>query len=85
MSMESRSFITFEPLAPNPNTKVWAVVAKDGGAPLGKVKWFGRWRKYSFFAEPDTIFEEHCLRDIANFCQNQTVEHRAEKRGFGVK
>jgi hypothetical protein len=76
MTMEARSFITFEPLRPNPNTKVWGVVAKDGGATLGKVKWFGRWRKYAFFAEADTVFEQVCLRDIANFCETETKRHR---------
>ena len=71
--------------APEPSatgrTQVWVVRAK-GGAPLalGSVKWFGRWRCYAFFPLGDTVFERECLRDIAEFCEARTVEHRAERR-----
>jgi hypothetical protein len=47
-------------------TVIWAVDAKDGSV-LGTVKWFGRWRKYCYFPEPNCVFEQTCLRDIAEF------------------
>jgi len=47
---------------------------------LGQVKWFGRWRKYSFFPVMGAIFEEICLRDIAQFCVDATKEHRQRKK-----
>lgn len=54
------------------------VVAKDGGDPLGEVKWFGRWRKYAFFPERDCVFEQDCLRVIAEFCERHTRELRQQ-------
>ena len=60
-------------------TKVWAVEAKEDGAKLGEVRWFGRWRGYAFFPI-NAIFEHRCLRDIADFVEGQTKEHRSQKR-----
>lgn len=62
--------------SPSGKTKVWSVHAKDGGPPLGSVRWHGAWRRYSFFPEPGTLFEKDCLRDIANFLETQTEAQR---------
>jgi len=60
---------------PKGKTSVWDVVAKAGDF-LGKVKWFGRWRKYSFFPAADCTFEETCLGDIADFLKWATHTHK---------
>jgi hypothetical protein len=66
---------------PPRKTLQWEVrPVADAGNPLGEVRWYGRWRKYCFFAEPSTIYEQDCLRDIAQFCEEKTKEFRAEKR-----
>jgi hypothetical protein len=57
-------------------TTVWDIVTKDGGVVLGSVKWFGRWRKYSFFPKPDTIYEATCLRDIVAFLDGEMIARR---------
>ena len=67
--MSKESFIEFVELPPNPKTKCWRVVAKQNSGVIGSVSWYGPWRKYCFFACPSTVFEENCLRDIANFCE----------------
>ena len=72
-------FITFEPLTPNPATKRWAVMPKDGSSQIGAVSWHGPWRKYCFFPVPSTVFEQVCLRDIADFCERETRLHRSAK------
>lgn len=66
-------------------TKAWDVAPT--GQPtetLGRIKWYGAWRKYCFFPHNGTIssytvFEWQCLRDIAQFCEDQTKSHKAEK------
>lgn len=63
----------------NPKTSVWNVVAKEGGYSIGQIKWFGRWRKYSFFPVPDTIYESDCLHDIADFLAEQTRRWKHKK------
>ena len=46
-------------------TKIFDVAPKEGGNNLGQIRWFSHWRKYSFFPNASTIFEQQCLRDIA--------------------
>ncbi len=48
-------------------TSVYNVTAKEHGEVLGQIKWFGRWRTYSFFPANDTVFERTCLHDVINF------------------
>lgn len=57
-------------------TKVWGVVSKRDAITLGFVQWFARWRCYAFFPRPDMIFSDECLRDLADFCEARTKEHR---------
>lgn len=57
-------------------THIWQVTAKKDNSLLGALKWFSRWRKYAFFPEPDCVFEEVCLGDIAEFLKWATHTHR---------
>lgn len=59
-------------------TKQWRVVNTDEQK-LGIVKWLNRWRKYAFFPETGSAFEEDCMMDIARFVANKTQEHRSKK------
>ncbi len=71
-------YIRFRLWDDQPNKKkthVWQVMAKAGGF-LGQVRWFSRWRKYSFFPAPDCVFEETCLGDIADFIKWATRSHK---------
>jgi hypothetical protein len=63
-------------------TEVWAVWALQGGTYLGEVRWFSRWRKYSFMPARDTVFEQDCLRDLAEFIEAETAKRRKGKRAF---
>lgn len=68
------TYVTMVPVKDTGKTMVWHVLDR-GGAKIGEVKWFGRWRKYAFFPI-DAIFEEVCLREIAGFIQGRTALHR---------
>jgi hypothetical protein len=46
--------------------------------PLGRVYWWSHWRRYIF--EPRGVFDETCLRQIADFLETQTKEHRERRR-----
>ena len=63
-------------------TLIWTVLTKEDDLLLGWVKWFGRWRGYAFFPTPDTptAYEQVCLREIADFVETKTREHRAKKK-----
>ncbi len=63
-----------------PKTKTWYVVNKHDDIQLGWVGWFARWRKYAFFPKIKTVYEEDCLKDIAQFCIDKTVEHKQARK-----
>lgn len=58
-------------------THIFEVRSKTQGSILGTVEWFGRWRRYSFFPNDDTIYDAICLRDIAEFC-DRLMTQRAQ-------
>ena len=64
--------ISFELLDVKSKTLVWNVVTREGGVSLGQIRWFPRWRKYSFFPKSDTVFEPTCLTDITSFLRYAT-------------
>ena len=70
--------ITFDNV-PDTKTKtsIWNVNSKYDGF-LGRIKWFSRWRKYSFFPETDCVFEEVCMREISEFIVERTKEHKGD-------
>jgi len=43
---------------------------------LGEIRWFGRWRQYAFYPEPQTVFEKQCMQDITNFLLNLMQERK---------
>jgi hypothetical protein len=62
--------------SPTGKTHVWSVTSLRGDE-LGMISWFGRWRCYAFNPYSATIFNAGCLRDIASFCERQTLRHRS--------
>ena len=52
-------------------TKVWVVDAIKSNAFLGTVRWHSSWRKYCFFPLGDSMFDPTCLREIAQFIDDQ--------------
>jgi len=67
--------------SPSGKTFCWFVTAIDGGFTVGLIKWYGKWRKYAFFPRENTVFEQVCLRDIADFCDAVTRDHRKRLNG----
>lgn len=58
-------------------TKLWNVgSAFNTGVWVGQVRWYSHWRKYTFYPAPESTFDPACLREIADFCENRTEEHR---------
>ena len=68
-----------------PKTQVYDVSTKDdkgdgdGYHEMGQVRWWGPFRRYSFFPHQGTLFESQCLRDIAAFCDWLMAERKRRK------
>lgn len=74
---EHGTYIDFVDGVPKPKTKVWHVCSREDGLAIGTVQWFGRWRKYSFFPTSGMVFEQTCLREIADFIEKKTKDYRS--------
>lgn len=66
----------FRERSPSGKTNIFDVLTKQGGT-LGEVRWYARWRKYSFFPADGCLFEQTCLREIADFIEATTHIHGA--------
>ncbi len=74
------SYLYFRLEEERTTTKVWTVVNKENGSRLGKISWYGPWRKYAFFTIIDSVFESVCLHDISEFLAEETGKFWKKKR-----
>lgn len=58
-------------------TPRWLITSRFSD--LGMVKWFGRWRRFSFFPTVGSVFDQECLRAIADFCEAKTAQHAVKE------
>ena len=54
-------------------TFVWTVYS-HGGIALGEIKWFGQWRKYSFWPFNYTTWDNNCLNEVVAFMDKAMKE-----------
>ena len=71
-------YIYFEFIENKPRTQVWE--CRDmSHKNLGIIQWRSAWRQYCFFPSDNTLYNNQCLLDIADFI-NQLMEKR---RSYG--
>ena len=58
-------------------TDTWEVWSLDENSHLGTVEWYPPWRKYGFMPEHSTVWDQACLRSIADFIESETEKHKA--------
>lgn len=73
------TYVRFQKMdrSPKRKTDAWLVFSIHDDV-LGTVRFFGRWRCYTFWPEALTIFNHGCLTDIAAFCFQRTEDWRKE-------
>lgn len=76
-------YLTFTEI-PNPGRKtaIVKVTSTSKKIELGTIKWYGKWRQYVFYPEPETLFNAKCLMDITTIVRGlgsrQLQRRRAE-------
>lgn len=74
------SFIKFEEAGTSKSglTRIWNVCNTMSGSPdyFGVIHWHGAWRKYVFECDR-SFYDWDCLRLIADFIEQKTIEHRS--------
>lgn len=69
-------YLYFVEVADSGKTKTWDVLSVSGGYRLGQVKWFGRWRQYTFHPDTETVWNTTCLKDVTAFIEKQMLARR---------
>jgi len=70
-------WISFYLQSETEKTQKYYVVTKEYfPKKLGEIKWFGKWRQYSFFPEPNTVFEKQCMKDIISFIEDLMLKRK---------
>lgn len=59
-------------------TNVFEVWSKYEDCSLGIIKWKANWRKYAFFPYGSSHYEQTCLRDIADFIEEETRKYKKD-------
>ena len=62
-----KKFIEFNLVEQKKKTSIYAVRNIKSQSIIGWIKWYGAWRQYCFFPEPETIYSDGCLKDIIDF------------------
>lgn len=65
--MSANKYIYMKEIAIGTKTRRFEVIGHKTGNVLGDIKWFGRWRQYTFFPHPDTTYNHECLDFIRTF------------------
>lgn len=61
-------YIHYRCLSKSGKTKIYSVISNEHII-LGTIKWKASWRKYAFYPEDNTLYEQDCLRDITVFLE----------------
>lgn len=77
-------FIKFIPMGTSASgkTNIWHVVnliRPEEPDQVGIIRWYGGWRKYVYDSPKDSFYDWECLRLIADFIEQKTVEHRHQR------
>jgi hypothetical protein len=79
--VSANQYLTYQDMTPaDKTTAVVEVIAVRNGALLGTIRWFGRWRKYAFHAEPYCWFDPGCLEEIAANLTRMTETWRERRK-----
>ena len=62
-------------------TQRFVVKNSKSGSLIGWIRWYGPFRSYAYFPCEGTVYEEDCLRDLAECVEGLKKEHRESKKG----
>ena len=73
-------FVT-QPKRKTQKTWIIDVTSRSGGMLLGQIKWYGAWRQYAFYPNPETvtIFNVECMNDIIAVIKEETIKRRLQQ------
>lgn len=76
---KTTKYLMFRLFETKSKTEVYEVLSRNYSFTLGFIKWFGRWRKYCFFPDEDTVFDNKCMDEISRFCIELNEDYKKLK------
>ena len=76
--MKCEYFIVVKTIQENRKTPIYFLVNNNEDC-IGTIKWHGAWRKFCFFPEPDTLWDNKCLNDVQKVINNVTAIYKESK------
>lgn len=78
MSKEYQSYIEIKyvGVSTTGKTDIWIVRNVKEHVQIGFIRWAGNWRKYVYEQEGRIYYDWNCLREIADFIEYVTHQHR---------
>ena len=66
-AMARSQYLQFRLVNDTGKTQTYSVDSRSGGYRIAIIKWYGAWRQYTLFPEPDTVWNKTCLQDVIAF------------------
>lgn len=78
MKDHKRVFVSLkrEGVSSTGKTDIWGVYNRNEDDYLGVVKWYSPWRKYIFYPEGDTFYDDKCMKEISIFLTDLNFVHK---------
>jgi hypothetical protein len=72
-----KQFLRFdEQSSEGKKTKTWHIFSTHSGDLLGYVSWENGWRQYVARSSDNIIWSVGCLRQLADFIEQQNIDHK---------
>lgn len=75
---EGNYFIITEKKLEGRKTPILNIIGSYGDD-LGEIKWYGAWRKFCFYPNSNTIWDNKCLEELLNFITEYNSKWRSSK------
>lgn len=73
-------FIIIESKQENKKTNIYYIYTnEDKEILLGRIKWYGPWRKYCFYPEDNIVWDNKCLTELVEYLNKLNYEYKHKK------
>lgn len=76
---KSDYFYITEEILPNRKTPIYNII-NNNNLKIGQIRWYGPWRKFCFYPDSDTIWDNKCLQDVLNIINDYNSKWRQSNK-----
>lgn len=86
--MNKSEYLRFEDSrlpTPGRKTRTVDIISERSNKRLGQIRWYSRWRQYTFHPDALTIWNPQCLKQISDEIDKLNRQHREKLRAEHAK